>query len=187
MANLATDARKSFQLSLAKLETSIRFAWDEMWTDLIKLTWSWTFASQNTIIISMVLKLRNCSLQMLMVMGKHRFVEQLCWFWNHRPNNWNYWSVLFLCRHPVNAGTLAGDIFLNTALLGLVEIPSGIVCFIAMKSRFLGRKKTIAFPSFLGGIACITCVPVILLVNGEDFYQSTKQPNSFFWLVKLLW
>ena len=101
MANLATDARKSFHLALAKLETSIRFAWGEMWTDLIKLTCPWTFASQNTIIISMVLKFRNCSLQMLMVMRKHLFVEQLYWFWNQRPNNWNYWSVLFLRRHPV--------------------------------------------------------------------------------------
>ena len=70
----------------------------------------------------------------------------------------------------LNAGTLAGDVFLNTALLGLVEIPSGILCFIAMKSRTLGRKKTVAFSALLAGIACITCVPLILLVDGEYFF-----------------
>ena len=72
-----------------------------MSTDLIKLVCPWSFASLNTVIISVVLKLRNCSLQMLMVIRKHHCVEQLCQLWNQRSNIWKYLSVLFFRRHPV--------------------------------------------------------------------------------------
>jgi hypothetical protein len=47
-----------------------------------------------------------------------------------------YWAMSF------NSGTLSGNIYLNTLLLGVVEIPAIIVAYFTLNWPPLGRKLT---------------------------------------------
>ena len=62
----------------------------------------------------------------------------------------------------LNAGNLVGDLFLNASLLGLVDVPANVLCFILMNVQLLGRKRTIGLANIIGGLASLICVPVIL-------------------------
>ena len=59
----------------------------------------------------------------------------------------------------LNSGTLAGDIYLNTFLLGVVEIPANILCFLLSNS--IGRTWTIGFSLVLAGICSLIQIPLI--------------------------
>ena len=39
----------------------------------------------------------------------------------------------------LNAGTLAGDLFVNTLLLGVVEIPATALAFIILQKGIIGK------------------------------------------------
>ena len=41
----------------------------------------------------------------------------------------------------LNSGSLSGDIFLNTFLLGAVEIPAGLLNMYVLQTGLLGRSK----------------------------------------------
>ena len=42
----------------------------------------------------------------------------------------------------LNAGTLAGDLFINTFLLGVVEIPATAMSFIILQKGIIGKSRT---------------------------------------------
>jgi len=63
----------------------------------------------------------------------------------------------------LNTGTLYGNIYLNTFLSGLVEIPAYILAIWMMERKFLGRRLTVSLSFLAGGIVAFLCIPLILL------------------------
>lgn len=58
-----------------------------------------------------------------------------------------------------NAGSLVGDLYLNSLLLGVVEIPANVVCRF-MVNRF-GRRFTNAFGLLVAGVGSFVCIPLV--------------------------
>ncbi|NWH72478.1 S22FL protein, partial [Piaya cayana] len=88
-------------------------------------------------------------------------------------------SILNLVKHPVlrwrtvvlmyiwyacsfvyygltlNAGELRGNLYLNVALSGLVEVPAFPLCMFFIEKPWSGRRKTMTFFLIFAGFACI--------------------------------
>ena len=69
----------------------------------------------------------------------------------------------------LNSGSLAGDLFLNTFLLGLVEIPANIFCALGLQWRYLGRRLTASLSLLLAGVASVISIPLIV-TGGRPWY-----------------
>jgi len=65
------------------------------------------------------------------------------------------WTVITMIYYglSMNAATLAGDIFVNFALLSLTEIPGYTFSFLGM--TYLGRRITLASSLLIGGVSCL--------------------------------
>ncbi len=72
----------------------------------------------------------------------------------------------------LNAGSF-GDVYLNTFLSGLIEIPANILCIVFMK--YLGRRVTNAWSLVIGGIFCLFIIPVLLVDPGEIYLSEFSQ------------
>ena len=62
----------------------------------------------------------------------------------------------------LNTGSLHGDIFLNTTISGLVEIPANILCVLFLNWRFSGRRWTCAISLILAGVSSFITMPLVL-------------------------
>lgn len=62
----------------------------------------------------------------------------------------------------LNAGSLAGDLYLNVALMGVVEIPAIVLLVVLNNSRAVGRRYTTSFGMLLAGASGLILVPLIL-------------------------
>lgn len=60
----------------------------------------------------------------------------------------------------LNAGTLAGDIYLNTFLMGAVEIPANIIALVLLSKA--GRRYGVGGGLLVGGVALVISIPFIL-------------------------
>ncbi len=66
----------------------------------------------------------------------------------------------------LNAGSF-GDVYLNTFLSGLIEIPANVVCIVFLK--YLGRRRSNAWSLMIGGLFCLSIIPVLVVNPGESF------------------
>ena len=62
-----------------------------------------------------------------------------------------------------------GDIFLNTFLSGLIEIPANLLCILCLEKG--GRRFSNASALLVGGAFCVSCV-VVLLVDESKFDEN---------------
>ena len=58
-------------------------------------------------------------------------------------------------RLGLNAGSLAGDVFTNNALMGFFEIIAHCVAPLIMDMKYLGRRGALSLMFFIGGISCL--------------------------------
>ncbi|XP_019363429.1 PREDICTED: solute carrier family 22 member 15-like isoform X1 [Gavialis gangeticus] len=104
-------------------------------------------------------------------------------------------SVLSLVKHPVlrwrtvilmyiwyvcslvyygltlNAGELGGNLYLNVALYGLVEVPAFPLCMFFIEKPWSGRRKTMTSFLIFAGFACI--ITMLLPENAGLFFSPT--------------
>ena len=66
----------------------------------------------------------------------------------------------------LNAESLAGDVYLNTFLLGAVEIPANLITLVLMDMKLFGRRRTNSGALFLAGISSLICVPLVITLGG---------------------
>merc|ERR1712046_387202 len=68
-------------------------------------------------------------------------------------------AIVFLCYIGVhlNVQSLPGDIYINHAIYGLVEIPADIIAVVIMEIKYLGRTKSV----FICLLICSICYVVL--------------------------
>ena len=66
----------------------------------------------------------------------------------------------------LSTSSLAGNVFVNTTIMGLVEIPAVLLGLILMDWHVFGRKYTCVLSVVFAGISSFIMVPLIL--NGEE-------------------
>ena len=83
----------------------------------------------------------------------------------------------------LNAGSLAGNIYLNSFLLGLVEIPAVLLCVVIINRRPLGRRLTVSFSAILFGASGLL-IAIFILSDGQlmNLFMFKIFPN----LIKIL-
>ena len=64
------------------------------------------------------------------------------------------WHILFKLS-GLNAGSLAGDVFTNNALMGFFEIIAHCIAPLIMDLNYLGRRGALSLMFFIGGISCL--------------------------------
>ena len=65
-------------------------------------------------------------------------------------------GLCLLRNGPLNSiGALAGDIFINNALNGAVEIIAFLVCPYLMEMKMIGRRGCLAGTLILAGVSCL--------------------------------
>ena len=74
-----------------------------------------------------------------------------------------------------NTGTLAGNIYLNTTLLGLVEIPGLLLTLVTVRSVRFGRKGTCGWFLTIAGVANFLTIPFILSGKRSLYYHYSWQ------------
>ena len=62
---------------------------------------------------------------------------------------------ILINRSGLNAGSLAGDVFSNNALMGFFEIIAHCVAPLIMDMKYLGRRGALSLMFFIGGISCL--------------------------------
>ncbi|NXF97338.1 S22FL protein, partial [Eubucco bourcierii] len=67
------------------------------------------------------------------------------------------WYVCSLVYYglTLNAGELRGNLYLNVALSGLVEVPAFPLCMFFIEKSWSGRRKTMACFLIFAGLACV--------------------------------
>jgi len=65
------------------------------------------------------------------------------------------WFVITMIYYglSLNAASLAGDVYVNFALLSLCEVPGYTISYLGM--RFAGRRLTLSFSLLIGGVSCL--------------------------------
>ena len=65
------------------------------------------------------------------------------------------WFVITMIYYglSLNAASLAGDVYINFALLSLCEVPGYAISYLGM--RFAGRRLTLAASLLIGGVSCL--------------------------------
>ena len=83
------------------------------------------------------------------------------------------WFVNSLVFYGVSYGVegLGGNLYVNFAISGLIEIPAYFLCIIIAK--YSGRRLSISSTMILGGVACL-----ILSAISEGEYNYFHSPHS---------
>ncbi|NXT26176.1 S22FL protein, partial [Syrrhaptes paradoxus] len=71
----------------------------------------------------------------------------------------------------LNAGELRGNLYLNVALSGLVEVPAFPLCMFFIEKSWSGRRKTVTCFLIFAGFACI--LTMFLPTNADLFLSPT--------------
>jgi len=86
------------------------------------------------------------------------------------------WTVITMIYYglSMNAASLAGDIFVNFALLSLTEIPGYTLSWLGM--TYLGRRITLASSLLIGGFSCLisSLLPVSYTTGTTVFFLLGK-------------
>lgn len=85
----------------------------------------------------------------------------------------------------LNTGSLAGSIYLNTALMGLVEIPANILCYFTLNWRVTGRRVTCGGGLLLAGLSLFLSTPFI--VNGTFCVLFTLGYRGYLQACSITW
>uniref|UniRef100_A0A2D4HCG0 Major facilitator superfamily (MFS) profile domain-containing protein n=1 Tax=Micrurus lemniscatus lemniscatus TaxID=129467 RepID=A0A2D4HCG0_MICLE len=72
----------------------------------------------------------------------------------------------------LNAGELGGNLYLNVALSGLVEVPAFPLCMFFIEKSWLGRRKSSAAFLIFAGLACV--FTMYLTENNRRFFFSPR-------------
>ena len=82
------------------------------------------------------------------------------------------WFVITMIYYglSLNAASLAGDVYVNFALLSLCEVPGYAISYLGM--RFAGRRTTLSLSLLIGGVSCL----ISSLVTNTDI-------STFFFLL----
>ena len=70
----------------------------------------------------------------------------------------------------LNSGSLAGDVFLNTFVMGVIETPANIISLFCMNMSLFGRRWTNALSLIIAGVASLIAVPLLITSGGEHAY-----------------
>ena len=73
----------------------------------------------------------------------------------------------------LNTGTLSGNIYVNTALSGLLEIPAKLITIVLIESKTLGRRLTLFGAMLICALANFCSIP--LLLKGENMLISLNR------------
>nr|XP_042710715.1 solute carrier family 22 member 15-like isoform X4 [Chrysemys picta bellii] len=81
------------------------------------------------------------------------------------------WYVCSLVYYGLtfNAGELGGNLYLNVALYGLIEVPAFPLCMFFIEKSWSGRRKTTTYFLIFAGFACI--FTMILPENSGFFFS----------------
>ncbi|XP_025050711.1 solute carrier family 22 member 15-like isoform X4 [Alligator sinensis] len=84
------------------------------------------------------------------------------------------WYVCSLVYYglTLNAGELGGNLYLNVALYGLVEVPAFPLCMFFIEKPWSGRRKTMTSFLIFAGFACI--ITMLLPENAGLFFSPTS-------------
>lgn len=85
--------------------------------------------------------------------------------------------IWFVCSFlyyglTLNAGELGGNLYLNVALYGLVEVPAFPLCMFLIEKSWSGRRKSTAGFLIFAGLACM--LTVFLPENSGGFFLSSS-------------
>jgi len=81
---------------------------------------------------------------------------------------WFTVSLIFFAL-SLGAGNLAGDIFLNSFLMSMVEVPCNLLAMCAIQIPDIGRRRMTVFCFCLSGLSCLVCVPALMFPSaGSD-------------------
>jgi len=74
----------------------------------------------------------------------------------------------------LNTGELHGSVYVNTFIMGAVEIPAYVLCIFLMNWKLMGRRWSGVFGLTGAGILSFICIPLII------FSQSTFSLDGIF-------
>lgn len=72
----------------------------------------------------------------------------------------------------LNTESLFGDIYLNTAISGAVEIPANFIAIFFLNWRFTGRRLTCSLSLIIAGAASL--VSIYMILEGKYIATSTS-------------
>ena len=76
-----------------------------------------------------------------------------------------YWALSF------NTGSLSGNIYLNTFLLGIVELPALLLSYYCMGWPRLGRRLTCGFALLVAAASSFLTIPFIVVGRYSFHYH----------------
>ncbi|XP_063163646.1 solute carrier family 22 member 15-like isoform X2 [Candoia aspera] len=95
----------------------------------------------------------------------------------HPVLRWRTVILMYVCSFvyyglTLNAGELGGNLYLNVALSGLVEVPAFPLCMFFIEKSWSGRRKSTAAFLIFAGLACVftMCLPE----NNRGFFFSPR-------------
>ena len=62
----------------------------------------------------------------------------------------------------LNSGNLAGGVFLNTFLMGLIEVPANLLVILFLEWPAMGRRRTASFSLLFAGGAALLSIPFLI-------------------------
>jgi len=62
----------------------------------------------------------------------------------------------------LNTGDLHGNVYVNTFIMGAVEIPAYVACIFLMNWKLMGRRWSGVFGLTGAGIFSFVCIPLII-------------------------
>ena len=77
----------------------------------------------------------------------------------------------------LSTGLLAGNIYVNTLLVGIVDIPGNFLAILGLRSRYFGRKLTCALGLLIAGCSSLLTIPFI--ITGICTYHSLLQVHAY--------
>ena len=78
----------------------------------------------------------------------------------------------------LNAGELHGNVYVNTFIMGAVEIPAYVLCIFLMNWKLMGRRWSGVFGLTGAGILSFICMPLIIFSRLQFLQFLLKFPYT---------